>query len=172
MPMVRMDISTIIVAGGPVPSLIILQERHPGSDGGATQLPIRIGRVEAAAIGSAAERSAHARPMTHDLFTSVIEKAGLYISRIAITGVQDTTFYAQIHFVDQQQQHFSVDARPSDAIALAVRCKAPIFADESVLNTAALPEFDKTIQQEYELEQFRSFVSELNPEDFKDPDSL
>ncbi len=171
MSMVRMDISTVVVAGGPVPSLIILQERKRQDEASASQLPIRIGRVEAAAIGSAAESSLHSRPMTHDLFASVIEQAGLRVSRIVITGVENTTFYAQIHFVSNQQR-FSVDARPSDAIALALRCKAPIYVEESVLSAAAMPEFDKTIKQEYELEQFHSFVSNLNPDDFKEADTL
>lgn len=167
MPLVRMDIQSIVVGGGPVASLVVLKPRHEDMSS-STQMPIRIGTVEAAAISMGVEGSPQRRPMTHDLLLSVIEGLGAKVTNVVIQRVEGTTFFAQVRLVAESGEHVSLDARPSDAIALAVRAHVPILADERVLETAALPDFGaiERVEREREAEAFHDFVEGLSPEDF------
>lgn len=115
------------------------------------------------------DKTAHERPMTHDLLQSVITTLGASLERVAIVDVHGTTFFAQLRLVAPTGEELAVDARPSDAIALAVRMHAPIYADERVLDTAALPDFDAVERSEREREEaaFHEFVEGLSPEDFR-----
>ena len=90
-----------------------------------------------------------------------------------INDVRGTTFYAQIHILSPDGRQLQVDARPSDAIALAVRTGTPIYAEEYVLDTAALPDFRGVEEDEerQEMQKFHDFVQSLSPEDFKAPES-
>ena len=171
MALVRMDIQSVVVGGGPMASLVVLKPRLGDGDT-STQLPIRIGRVEAAAISMGVDNSAHKRPMTHDLMQSVIGQLGASLGNVTITNVEGTTFYAQ-RLVATTGEDVYVDARPSDAIALAVRMRAPIFASDEVLSTAALPDFGsiERDEREREAEAFHEFVQNLSPEDFSTKDS-
>jgi len=172
MALVRMDIQSVVVGGGPMASLVVLKPRLGDGDT-STQLPIRIGRVEAAAISMGVDNSAHKRPMTHDLMQSVISQLGASLGNVTITNVEGTTFYAQLRLVATTGEDVYVDARPSDAIALAVRMRAPIFASDEVLSTAALPDFGsiERDEREREAEAFHEFVQNLSPEDFSTKDS-
>ncbi|MBF0946756.1 MAG: bifunctional nuclease family protein, partial [Atopobium sp.] len=90
------------------------------------------------------------------------------IKSVRIVGVRGTMFFSQIELISKEGEHIYVDARPSDAIALAVRTNAPIFADESVLEIAAAPDFtdvEKDVQAQ-ELEEFHQFIEDVSPEDF------
>lgn len=167
MALVRMDIQSIVVGGGPMASLVVLKPRT-GDGEPSTQLPIRIGRVEAAAISMGLDGTTRNRPMTHDLMKSVISSLGGTLASVAIVNVQDTTFFAQLRIVAATGEEVGVDARPSDAIALAIRMHAPIFADARVLDTAALPDFGSVErdEREREVEAFHEFVENLSPEDF------
>lgn len=168
MAQIRMDIQSIVVGAGPVASLVVLRPRQ-GDAESLGKLPIRIGSVEAAAISMGIDPSKAAkRPMTHDLMRSVIQSLGATLTRVIITRVQDTTFFAQLQLSAASGETLWVDARPSDAVALAVRMHAPIFAEESVLSTAALPDFDSVERDEREREEaaFHDFVEGLSPEDF------
>jgi bifunctional DNase/RNase len=108
------------------------------------------------------------RPMTHDLLNSVVTNLGASLSSVVINNVEGTTLYAQLRLVNDRGETISVDARPSDALALAVRMHAPIFAEEEVLDTAALPDFASIERDERarEAEAFHDFVEGLSPEDF------
>lgn len=162
-----MDIKSIIVAGGPLPSLVTLAPRNAVS-GLATELPIRIGVVEAAAI-STGINNLQERPKTHDLLLSTIRRLGASIMSVAIVDVRGTTFYANVILEDLQGNQIVIDSRPSDAIALAVRAGVPIFADEKVLASASMPDFAAVEQEERarELDEFHDFVESLSADDFQ-----
>ncbi len=166
MSLVRMDIQSVVVGAGPVASVVVLKPRH--SSGPATKLPIRIGSVEAAALSMGVEGRGQKRPMTHDLLKSIITQLGATVSDVVISNVQGTTFYAQVRLIGATGEHVDVDARPSDALALAVRTHAPIFAESDVLETAALPDFATVERDERKREEeaFHEFVEGLMPEDF------
>ena len=163
-----MDIDSIVVGGGSVASLIVLRMHEPEKGATTLQLPIRIGTVEATSITMGVSARPGGRPMTHDLLRSTIEALGGRCRSVRIVGVQGTTFFAQLELVTASDERTYVDARPSDAIALAVREQVPIYADERVLSTAALPDFRSVEKDEraHEMEEFHSFVENLVPDDF------
>ncbi len=165
-----MDISSIAVGGGPIPSFIVLEQHDlPEGEKKSRRLPIRIGTVEASAISLGIEPKEGSRPMTHDLLKATVEALGAELMSVRITGVRGTTFYAQLVLRDAEGREVCVDARPSDAIALAVRCGVRILADDSVIDAATLPDFDgvEKAEKQAELEEFHNFVEHLSPDDFK-----
>lgn len=166
---IRMDIQTLVVGMGPVPSLLVLKTKTLHGDT-PIQLPIRIGSVEAAAISMGIEDTPHDRPLTHDLLRTVINTLGAKLTGVAIVDVVDTTFYAQLMLTLPDGSSRQIDCRPSDGIALAVREGVPIMASESVLETATLPDFMgvERDEQDRELERFHSFVESITPDDFID----
>jgi hypothetical protein len=107
------------------------------------------------------------RPMTHDLVSDMLEQLGASISRITVTELRENTFYAQITVI-QDGQEIEVDSRPSDAIALAIRAEAPIYAADDVIAESAI-EFEGEVDEE-ELEaevlKFRSFLEDVTPDQF------
>lgn len=131
---------------------------------GVRYLPIWIGAPEATAIATALEKVVTPRPLTHDLLRSVIDVLGAVASRVVITEMRDSIFYADITF-DADGKEVAVSSRPSDAIALAVRTGTPIFADPSVLDEAAVL-LDEEMDQEEEVARFREFLSDVTVEDF------
>ena len=100
-------------------------------------LPIWIGHPEAAAILMKLQSQTSVRPMTHDLVSDMLEQLGASISRITVTELRENTFYAQITVI-QDGQEIEVDSRPSDAIALAIRAEAPIYAADDVIAESAI----------------------------------
>ena len=126
---------------------------------GDRYLPIWIGAVEATAIAFAQQQIVTARPMTHDLMKDVIDALGVPLTAVHITDLQDGVFYANLVF----EGGVEVSARPSDAIALAMRIGVPLFADETVLAEAGIPIAD---EQETEVEKFREFLDQISPDDF------
>ena len=102
------------------------------------------------------------RPLTHDLMLEAIKKLGAKLEKIVITGLKDSTFYADV-YIKQDGQEVVLDARPSDSIALAVRENSPIFVAEDVF--AACPELLKPISGE-EVEDFKKKLETMTPEDF------
>ena len=165
MALIRMDIQTVVVGGGNITSLVILRTRADGRD---VQLPIRIGTVEATAISMGVNGAPAKRPLTHDLLLSTIKTLGAKVESITIDKVEGTTFYARITLRLPDESGRNIDARPSDAIALAVRAGAPIFATEDVVDTATLPDFGavEEAERQHSLEEFHSFVENLSPADF------
>jgi bifunctional DNase/RNase len=131
-------------------------------------LPIWIGHPEAAAILMKLQSQASPRPMTHDLFSDMLEHLGASISRITVTELRENTFYAQIT-VQQDGREIEVDSRPSDAIALAIRADAPIFAADRVIEESAIEFEGEDVDQEVleaEVAKFKNFLDEVTPEDF------
>ena len=100
-------------------------------------LPIWIGAVEATAIAYEQQGVKPARPLTHDLFVSVLELMGVEVARVEVTDLVEGTYYSML-VLERAGVRFDVDARPSDALALAVRVKAPVFVAEHVLEQSAL----------------------------------
>lgn len=130
-------------------------------------LPILIGGPEASAIHSALEGIVPPRPLTHDLSVTVFEALGATLERVLITEVREHTFYAELHFRTPTGQTV-VSSRPSDAIALAVRAEAPIFAEETLLDQAGIeaPEAGDGDDEEAILDEFRDFLDDITPDDF------
>ncbi|MFN4985234.1 MAG: bifunctional nuclease domain-containing protein [Ignavibacteria bacterium] len=121
---------------------------------GNRRLPIVIGEPEAQAIANELEGIRPQRPMTHDLLRNVIEALGASIREIVIHSIKDGTFYASIHF---EYSDIEIDARPSDAIALAVRCNAPMYIDEEIFAESALQEEgEDSAAEDAELEEEHS----------------
>lgn len=164
----KMGIESVVVGGGPVASLVVLKTQDERDGQPCLQLPIRIGLIEATAITMGVNERSGSRPMTHDLLVSVISALGGTCASVRVMSVQGTTFFAQVELITAEGEHVYVDARPSDAIALAVREGVSIYADESVLSTAALPDFKgvEADEKKHELEEFHAFVENLSPEDF------
>jgi len=137
--------------------IVLLKE----SDGDR-YLPIWIGAVEATAIAFALQGIQTPRPMTHDLMRDILGETQVSVERILISELVDQTFYALIR-MSADGKTVEVSSRPSDAIALAVRINAPIFAAEEVLDQAGIELRD---EEESEVEKFREFLDQVSPEDF------
>lgn len=126
-------------------------------------LPIYIGQDQAKAIISALERQKPPRPLTHDLFVNLMEEWKMTLERVVIHSLQDNTFYA-ILCMRQGELKREIDARPSDAIAIALRTGSPIWVMEEVIADASIP-VDRDADEE-ERRAFREFVANIRPEDF------
>lgn len=136
---------------------------------GARVLPIWIGAVEATAIAVVQQGLTPQRPLTHDLLLDVLEAAGHELTAVAITRLHEGVFYAELELSDG----ISVSARPSDAVALAIRATCPIFCNEAVLDEAAAVEVASTLDdhefatEDAAVEEFREFLDQVTPEDFE-----
>jgi bifunctional DNase/RNase len=126
---------------------------------GARYLPIWLGAAEATAIAFAQQEVLPPRPLTHDLFKDVLMQLGAKLNNVYLTELKDGVFYAQLNFEGGP----AISARPSDAIALALRIGAPILASEDLLDEAGIEIPD---QAEDEVERFKEFLDQINPEDF------
>src|SRR4029077_5854111 len=128
-------------------------------------LPIWIGHPEAAAILMKLQSQPAPRPMTHDLLSDMLEQLGAQVTRITVTELRENTFYAQIT-LQQDGREIEVDSRPSDAIALAIRAEAPIFAADDVIEESAI-EFEGEEISEEEIEskvsEFKQFLEQVTP---------
>jgi uncharacterized protein len=128
-------------------------------------LPIWIGHPEAAAILMKLQGASTPRPMTHDLFTELLSQLEARVIRIAVTELRENTFYALIT-VSVDGSEIEIDSRPSDAIALAVRAEAPIYAADSVIEESAIEFEHEDVNEEEVVEEFKKFLDEVKPEDF------
>jgi bifunctional DNase/RNase len=131
-------------------------------------LPIWIGHPEAAAILMKLQSQAPPRPMTHDLVSDMLEQLGAQIVKITVTELRENTFYAQIT-VQQDGSEIEIDSRPSDAIALAIRAEAPIFAADRVIEESAIEFEGDEIDQDRldeEVAKFRNFLDEVTADQF------
>jgi uncharacterized protein len=143
--------------------VVLLQEIE-----GNRILPIWIGSAEANAIHTELVGKKFPRPLTHDLMISIFEAVNLKVSRVVITDLKESTFYANI-YVDGGSGAVPVDARPSDSIAIALRSRAPIFIvdklfDKSLQENLAVPKTEKSPEEK--AEELRRYLEGLNPEDF------
>jgi hypothetical protein len=154
--------------------VVILQESE-----GSRVLPIWIGPGEASAIAMELAGMKFSRPLTHDLFASVILGLGGTLQRVMITRVVDNTYYAEL-VISRGTELISVDARPSDSIAIALRMGAPMFTTEDLLENTAIEvaepgdeledpdraEVEKAGPEKLTAEQLREHLRRMNPEDF------
>jgi bifunctional DNase/RNase len=128
-------------------------------------LPIWIGHPEAAAILMKLQDQTPQRPMTHDLFSDVLGHLDAQVLRITVTELKESTFYATIT-LQQNGSEIEIDSRPSDAIALAVRANAPIFADETVIEESAIEFEGEEVDEEKIVSDFKNFLDSVTPEEF------
>lgn len=158
-PMALMGVRVEMPTNQPI---VLLRE-----EGGTRYLPIFIGPPEATAIVYALQGMDTPRPMTHDLFTTVLEESGVRLEQVEITELHDGTFYAEIS-LRRGDETLRISSRPSDAIALAVRMDhdVPILAAEAVLDEAGVLFEEET--EETDIEEFREFLDQIKPEDFAD----
>lgn len=137
-------------------------------------LPLWIGTAEATAISLALEGVEPPRPLTHDLLANVIGQLGGQVTSVTVSELIEGTFFATINFLN----HDSISARPSDAVALAIRNQVPVFVAQDVMDFAGMDlaidddfetdesEFSKADMSQDELDKFRAFLDEIQPEDF------
>jgi bifunctional DNase/RNase len=151
--------------------VVILQERT-----GSRVLPIWIGAGEASAIAMHLADWAFSRPLTHDLLVSVLRGLGGSLDRVVISRVVDNTYFAEL-IIHRNGEVISIDARPSDSIAVALRMKADIFADEKLLEDVSVEiseeesvsldlESDSPLDIQANAETLKDYLRKLNPEDF------
>jgi bifunctional DNase/RNase len=169
--MVEVVVSRLGMDPGSQAYVVVLQEKR-----GARLLPIWIGHVEAESIVTHMHNIKRPRPNTHDLCRNLIVGMGVVLRRIEITRVADNTYYGEIH-LERGGTISRIDSRPSDAIAIALRLDAPMFAAESLL---VLPEDDEEEEEsktslaapntsdasELSAEQLKEYLEHLRPEDF------
>ena len=128
-------------------------------------LPIWIGHPEAASILMKLQGASTPRPMTHDLLCDVLGELEVKCTQVAVTELRENTFFASIT-LSVNGRELEIDSRPSDAIALAVRWGAPIYAAEEVIAESAI-EFEHEVEESEEvIEKFKEFLDEVSPEDF------
>ena len=166
--MVRVDIETIVMAAGPVPSLIVLRERCSKSDSTAPlrSLSIQTGSFEAAAISRGIDVGRAERPIAHDLLLDAVVALSGKLERIEIVRAEPPVFYASVVILGEDGEHI-LDARPSDAIALAVRSNAPMFVEDDIMNRlGTISLHAEEVDDEQEFEKFDEFVHTLSPDDF------
>jgi uncharacterized protein len=163
--MVEMHLSAVRVELPSNNPLLLLQE----TTGERRTLPIYIGPAEAQAIAFAQQGVETPRPMTHDLMRDLLEELGATVECIVITELRDRTFFAEVRLIAAGQRH-SVSSRPSDAVALAVRVDAVIYAEEELLDAEGviLPTDDEeeTVEADELVSEFRDFIEGISPEDF------
>ena len=133
---------------------------------GDKSVPIWIGLLEATSIASALRNIKFDRPMTHDLFKNFIENLNMHVTKVEVCDLKDNTFYARIYF-SSIEKDFSMDARPSDAIAIALRFKAPIYVDDKIIEKSQNPEgsYDM-VNGSDEGKKWAEYLEKLSPEDF------
>jgi uncharacterized protein len=132
---------------------------------GNKYLPIWIGQPEAAAILMKLQGATTPRPMTHDLVTDMLDQLDAKVVRIAVTELRENTFFAQI-IVAQNGSEIEIDSRPSDAIALAIRADAPIFAADQVIEESAIEFEGEEVNEEEMVAEFKRFLDNVSPDQF------
>jgi hypothetical protein len=128
-------------------------------------LPIWIGHNEAAAILMKLQGATTPRPLTHDLVTEILGQLDAQVVRIIVTELRENTFFAEIT-VQQDGAEIQIDSRPSDAIALALRADAPIYAADDVIEESAIEFEGEEVDEEAIVTEFRSFLESVTPEEF------
>ena len=131
-------------------------------------LPIWIGLAEASAIATQLEKIDLARPMTHDLLTNILNELDVFLENVKVTELKDNTFYATLS-LKMGNRSLSIDSRPSDAIALALRTESPVFVHEEVLKRSKAIDMDQFSEEEISLEdkeKWKEILENLSPEAF------
>ena len=155
--MIKMVVQGLTIDPGTNSPVLVL--KNPEGD---ESLPIWIGLLEATAIASELEKVSFSRPMTHDLLRNTIEILGYSVSKIEVTELKENTFYALVHLMGPGGD-LTMDSRPSDAIALALRAQAPIFVAQKVLERSGVSGAGESEDAE---EQWKDMLERMSPEDF------
>jgi bifunctional DNase/RNase len=169
--MVNMEVVGVRIEMPSNQPIVLLKEME-----GTRFLPIWVGAVEATAIAFAQQGLTSQRPLTHDLIANIFEVADLTMTSVHITELKDGIFYAEIALRSADGSSLKVSARPSDAIAIALRSASNILADSDLLDQVGIDIPERLIDGEegspegagsdVELERFREFLDQINPEDF------
>lgn len=170
--MIEVRVQSLGIDQGSKSPVVILQEAD-----GDRVLPIWIGPGEASAIAMELAGMKFSRPLTHDLAASLIRGMGGQLTRVLITRVEESTYFAEL-VIQRGNEVFSVDARPSDSIAIALRMQARVFASEELLGDGAAdgapapmlepqeePELKPRAERAQTAEQLQDYLRKLNPED-------
>ena len=162
--MVKMEIKGLLMDPVSNMPVVILRDAENG-----LFLPIWVGIFEANAIALELEKVAPARPMTHDLIKNILETLEARVLKVVVTDLKENTFFAVLHLQLGGTEH-TVDSRPSDAIALALRVAAPIYVDEEVIRKAKSLDVTKETEQPVKADdpdQLREWLQNIKPEDFE-----
>jgi len=142
--------------------VVVLRER----EGRQRVLTIFIGAPEATAIAFALEGVETPRPLTHDLFLTVLAELGATVTRVVVTEIRDRTYFAELHLTTPTGDKI-ISARPSDAIALAVRCGADLFASSELIDEVGQEPVPEPEDDAAEIiDEFKDFIENVSPEDF------
>lgn len=171
--MIPITIQTLIVSTAPAPSIIVLQPVEDSPREGMFRIvPIWVGVMEAMQINIALENARFSRPMTHDLMLDALTNLDACVDHVLISDMKGATFFAQLS-LRHHDRILNLDARPSDALSLAVRQHAPMFIEEDVLDRASYPYISRrpmsSSAAKAEIEDFHTFLSTIDPEDFSNP---
>lgn len=131
------------------------------------QFEIYIGAPEAAAIKSALDGETTPRPMTHDLFVLALERIGVEVTRVVLTRVTEGTYHADLVLSQAGGDETTISCRPSDGIALALRAHCPVYALDELLDEVGEPEEQDQSGDDEILDEFKSFIENISPEDFE-----
>ncbi|MBO8142134.1 MAG: bifunctional nuclease family protein [Firmicutes bacterium] len=155
--MVRMKVKVVgLDQNTLIPVVVITDMEESGF------IPILIGPAEAQAISSEIDRNKPQRPMTHDLLKNILDQLNAKVERVVISDLKEEVYYARLQ-LKTEKGVVDIDARPSDAIALALRADAPIYVTEEVAARAVI----SNKKTDDEMEQFRRFLENVKPEDFQ-----
>lgn len=166
--MIPVNVQTLIVSTPQAPSIIVLKPENEQPTNGIYRIvPIWVGASEAQQLGAALEHAKFTRPMTHDLFLDALTNLDARIDHVLINDVKRATFFSRL-CLRQHDRLIELDARPSDALALAIRQQAPIYIEESVLERASFPFVVRENRDpEAEIDEFRTFLDHVSPDDFE-----
>lgn len=169
--MVNMEVVGVRIEMPSNQPIVLLKEMD-----GSRFLPIWVGAVEATAIAFAQQGLSSQRPLTHDLIANILEVADLTMTSVHITELKDGIFYAEISIRSSDGSNLKVSARPSDAIAIALRTASNILADSDLLDQVGIDIPERLLGDlstdsqgggsDVEMERFREFLDQINPEDF------
>lgn len=158
--MIEMKVMGIAIDTASGSPIIVLNDKD-----NRKALPIWIGSAEASAIIRKIENIKVIRPMTHDLIIDVVNKTGYRVSRIEINDVEKDTYFATIFLINDEENEVTIDARPSDAIAVAIRVDAPIYVSAKVLADGSVS--CDSEKDEAESQEFKNFIQSIKPSDFE-----
>ncbi|MGI6590749.1 MAG: bifunctional nuclease family protein [Eggerthellaceae bacterium] len=165
--MVPVSVLTLIMSPVPSPSILVLQPTADvGTNKNSRVVPIWVGVSEATMLGIALEKARFKRPMTHDLFLDALTSLDAFVDHVTIYDVQGPTFYAEL-VLKARGKLLSLDARPSDAISLALREEAPLYMDDAVLERASFPYLfnEEADDPDQIMADFHNFIEQLTPDD-------
>jgi uncharacterized protein len=160
-PMIRMKVTGLTIDPFTNMPIIILKDFEE-----KMALPIWIGLIEASAIATELEKIQLARPMTHDLLRNILNELDVEVAKVEVNDLADNTFYAKV-YLKKDDEEIVMDARPSDAIAIALRTSSPIFVDKRVMDKSRRIDLSKTGDDEkHKQQKWTEILENLSPEDF------